>query len=305
MQSLMNEFASSYEWDYNEFVKWSQKKIEQADEENKLKKEKLADWMQYAGDVVYEVGSLAMAFSERKIQKYEDEIQKNNEMYETWLENENLTEAERKQMEKERAQREKELQKKIAKEKEKQAKIDKATAAFQIAINTASAVVEALPNIPLSIAIGALGAIQLATVLAKPIPKYKHGRKGGKAELAEVGDGGVSEVVTDSQGKFKYITPNKPTYTFLEQGDNVISSVPEYLEGLTLDKLNQAAIMTSLQSQAKALNDRQTQQNLDKEILKAIQEGNNKKQTPPPAPDYDRLARQIASELQFTKRRDV
>ncbi|MCG9970990.1 tape measure protein [Christiangramia crocea] len=305
MQALMNEFASSYEWDYNEFVKWSQKKIEQADEENKLKKEKLADWMQYAGDVVYEIGSLAMAFSERKIQKYEDEIQKNNEMYENWLENENLTDTERKQLEKERAEREKALQKKIAKEKEKQAKIDKATAAFSIAINTAAAIVEALPNIPLSIAIGALGAIQLATVLAKPIPKYKHGRKGGEAELAEVGDGGKSEVVTDSQGRFKYITPNKPTYTYLDKGDNVISSVPEYLEGLTLDKLNQAAIMTSLQSQAKALNNRQTEQNFNKEILKAIQEGNNKKQTPPPAPNYGRLASEFAKEMNFIRRRDV
>lgn len=316
-ESLISEFIDLYGKDFSKFKEFSEKKMSQANLENEYKKEKLLDWMQFSADAVSEIGNLAMAFSERKIQKYEEEIQANNEMYNNWLENENLTEAERKQWEKERQQREEELQKKKAKEQEKQAKIAKATAALTIAINTAAAIIGALApppvglgpvaGIPFSIQAGVMGALQLATVLAQPIPKYKKGRKGGKAEIAEVGDGGVSEVVTDRQGKFKYITPNKPTYTFLEQGDNVISSVPEYLEGMTLDKLNQAAIMTSLQSQARALNDKQTANEFRAQLLGLKEEikAGFKNVTINNHTNNDRLAAQIASELQFSKRRDV
>jgi len=50
------------------------------------------------------------------------------------------------------------------------AKQAKAVAMMEAIVNTASAVVEALPNIPLSIIVGALGAIQVALIAAQPIP---------------------------------------------------------------------------------------------------------------------------------------
>jgi len=52
----------------------------------------------------------------------------------------------------------------------KQAKQQKMQALFEIAINTASAIVQALPNVALAIMAGVLGAIQAATVLATPLP---------------------------------------------------------------------------------------------------------------------------------------
>ena len=64
--------------------------------------------------------------------------------------------------------------------------------------------------------------------MATPIPKYKMGRKGGPAEFAEVGDGGVHEVISRPDGSGARITPNKPTLTFLEQDDVVHKSMADF-----------------------------------------------------------------------------
>jgi hypothetical protein len=54
----------------------------------------------------------------------------------------------------------------------KEAKAQKLSAVFSIIVNTASAIVEALPNIVLAVFVGALGAAQLAITLATPLPSY-------------------------------------------------------------------------------------------------------------------------------------
>lgn len=73
-----------------------------------------------------------------------------------------------------------------AKEREirrQQAKREKALNIFQSIVNTASAVAEALPNIPLSIAVGIAGAIQTALIASTPLPELGTGgwiKKGDK-----------------------------------------------------------------------------------------------------------------------------
>lgn len=62
-----------------------------------------------------------------------------------------------------------------AKIKTKQAQADKQAAIFGIIINTALGIMKAAPVIPLMIATGILGAIQLALVASKPIPKFATG----------------------------------------------------------------------------------------------------------------------------------
>ncbi len=67
------------------------------------------------------------------------------------------------------------IDKKKAQAQKKQAKREKAVALLSAVVNTASAVVAALPNVPLSIAIGALGAAQIATIAGTPIPQFAEG----------------------------------------------------------------------------------------------------------------------------------
>ena len=61
--------------------------------------------------------------------------------------------------------------------KTRQARSDKQAALFNIAINTAQAISKANPVVPLMIFAGATGALQLAAVASRPIPKYKKGTK--------------------------------------------------------------------------------------------------------------------------------
>jgi hypothetical protein len=75
--------------------------------------------------------------------------------------------------------------KKIARD---QAKASKATNLVQAIVGTARAVVEALPNIPLSIVIGALGAIQIGKIASQPLPALGKGGFFDRPTAAIVGD---------------------------------------------------------------------------------------------------------------------
>lgn len=70
---------------------------------------------------------------------------------------------------------EEEYKKAVNKARREQAQKDKSLAIFQAIINTAAAVIKALPNIPLAAASAAIGAIQLAAIQARPIPEFNKG----------------------------------------------------------------------------------------------------------------------------------
>lgn len=70
------------------------------------------------------------------------------------------------------------------------AKREKITALFSIGIQTAQAVVEALPNVILAAVVGGLGAAQAAVVAAQPIPQFRRGGVMRKDGLAVVGEAG-------------------------------------------------------------------------------------------------------------------
>lgn len=280
---LMKEFKSSYDWDYQEFLKWSNKKIEQSDVEAQKKKEDLLMWMDISSAAINGVGNLFSVISDRKISKIDDEIKENEMLYDSILEEAEARGASDEQIteiEKQKEERRLKLEEKKRIEKQKQARAEKAFAAFQIIINTAASIIEALPNVPLSIAVGALGAIELAAVLATPVPKYKDGRKGGKEELAITGDGGVSEFITDKSGRLKAITPNKPTYTHLAEGDTVHKNLDAFADSLGYDDLVKASILTSISNQNDKLSSNELESVLDghlratrTEVRKGIEDG--------------------------------
>lgn len=85
----------------------------------------------------------------------------------------------------------------------RRARFEKAQSILNIILNTAQAVVKALPNIPLSIIVGAIGAAQLAAAIATPIPQYAEGIYGNESHPggpAIVGDGGKSEYIVTPDG---------------------------------------------------------------------------------------------------------
>lgn len=79
----------------------------------------------------------------------------------------------------------------------KQARQEKVFALFQIALSTAAAVVKALPNIPLSVAVGLIGAAEGAAAAAQPIPLFEGAMvKGSENGVnAQVGERNQDELV--------------------------------------------------------------------------------------------------------------
>lgn len=208
---------------------------------------------------------LGNALFERKIQNIEEEIDKNNEYYDKQIELAGNDERQKDLLNKEREKKNDELEKKKRKEQHKQAVFNKATALAQAGISTSLAILAALntqPFLPLGPAMatlaGVLGAIQIGAIIATPIPKYKDGRKGGPAETAWVGDGGVSEVITNPKTLNARLTPNIPTLTHLNEGDIVHKSMADYQAYM------RASILSGLKMDSHRLNDFQAMQNEEK-----------------------------------------
>ena len=76
----------------------------------------------------------------------------------------------------------------------------KAIGIMESIIHTASAVAEALPNIPLAIAVGIMGAIQTALIAGQALPALAKGGRLGKGEAGIVGERGAEVFVPDAAG---------------------------------------------------------------------------------------------------------
>lgn len=221
-----------------------------ASEAYKKKMDKVASAIQAISELLSGFADLGTAIFERKMEEIEAEQDANDEAYEKEVERiEKLeengaisteeAEARKRAAEDKTKQKEEEISKKKAVLQEKQAKFDKANNVIQTIMSTSLAIMRAWTNpftapaiIPLIIA---QGAIQLATILAQPIPKYAKGTKDHPGGLAIVGDGGKKEGIITDNGLF--VTPDKPTLVNLPAHAQVIPDL-SYIydrDGLTSD----------------------------------------------------------------------
>lgn len=211
--------------------------VTRADERAQKERQKnLKKWLQTASQAIGTIGSLVSAVYDGQIDRIEEEQDINDEKYEKDVEryekqaeqgaiSEEEAEARKRSAKAATEAKNEELEKKKQEIAHKQAVWEKATSIAQAGIATALAITEALPNIPLSILIGALGAIQVATILATPIPSYAEGTKDGAhpGGKALVGDAGKHEVVMYA-GK-AWVTPDTPTLVDLPKGAQVFPDV--------------------------------------------------------------------------------
>lgn len=211
--------------------------VTKADDNARKKRIKnVQKWLQIASQGIGAIGDLVKGVYDGQIDKIENEQDANDDAYDRNIERiENL--AERGAITEEEAEARKraakaateakneELAKKKAEIEHKQAVWDKATSVAQAGIATALAITQVLPNFVLAAIVGAIGALQVATILATPIPSYAEGTRdkshpGGKAL---VGDAGKHEVVMHS-GK-AWITPDTPTIVDIPKGAQVFPDV--------------------------------------------------------------------------------
>lgn len=201
----------------------------------KEKRQKQMELMQQVSSLLGSLGEFGDQLFQNKINQLDEENEANQEAYDKEIENiEKLeesgaisteeAEARKRAAEDKTKAKEEEIAKRKAQLQTKQAIFDKAIQLAQTGIATARGIMEAMAMIPpnpvMAAMIAAMGAVQAATILATPIPKYKEGTDYHKGGLAIVGDGGVPETVLTPDGKL-YLTPAFPTLTELPIGTKV------------------------------------------------------------------------------------
>lgn len=215
-------------------------KVAKADDKaHKDRMRSLQNWLQTAQQAIGNIGDLIATVYDGQITKIEDEQDANDEAYDRDIERIEkqveygvLSEEEaeiRKRAAKEKTEaKNRELEKKKQDLARKQAIWDKATSIAQAGIATALAITKALPNFILAAIVGAMGAIQVATIAATPIPSYAEGTKDGShpGGKALVGDGGKHEVVMYKG--MAWITPDAPMIVDLPTGAQVFPDVDDF-----------------------------------------------------------------------------
>lgn len=111
-----------------------------------------------------------------------------------------------------------------------QAESQKRLAMFNIAINTAQAIMAVFAKtpppagIPLALLVGAIGAAQLAMTASQPIPQFYKGTQNAPEGLAWTDEKGA-ELHTDKNGKIKDLGSNKGArLKKLEKGDKIYTA---------------------------------------------------------------------------------
>lgn len=234
------------------------KRVQDEEEDSYKKRMKNAQrWMGVASDAIGAIGNLMSTLYERDIEKIEDEQEANEEAYNADVEriealaesgaiSEEEAEARKRAAESETSRKNEELEKKKVQLQQKQAKWDKAVQLAQTGIATARGIMEAMAMIPpnpvLAAIIGAMGAVQVATIAATPIPAYKEGTKNGGhiGGLAIVGDGGKREVVV--YGGKSWVTPDVPTVVDLPKGAEVFPDISEFNENVRMNTIYDSGI---------------------------------------------------------------
>ncbi len=227
-------------------------RITEAD--NKASEKRMANaqqWLQVAADSLNTINELVSTVYDAKIAKVEEEQEANTaageaeqeritELVEKKVITEEEGEARKRAAEAQTAKRNEELEKKKQQLKHKQAVWDKANSIAQAGISTALAIMNMMKSAPWPVNIamaaiaGAMGAVQVATILATPIPKYAKGTDRHKGGPAIVGDGGVPELVIF--GSKSWITPDTPTLVDMPAGAVVkpsIDGIDDNTPGLT------------------------------------------------------------------------
>ena len=209
---------------------------QQSTEAQRKKIESIADAIDQASQLMGALSNFVSTIYEGQVQKIEEEQEESekaseaelariDKLAETGAITTEEAEARKRAAEEKTAKRNEEMEKKKAALQTRQAKLEKTTNIIQTIMNTATGIMKAFAQggmfaTPIAAMIAAMGAVQLATIVAQPIPKYAKGTKGHKGGLAWVGDGGVSETIITDKGM--YLTPDTPTLVDLPKGAKVI-----------------------------------------------------------------------------------
>lgn len=180
--------------------------------------EKFAVGMKYIGDVAKETFAF---ISQQQQAQYEQQYQRLEQERDVALMFAGESATARQEIEEQYERRRVAIQR-------RQAQAQKKLAIFNTIINTAQGITSALamtpPNVPLSIAIGVIGAVQTAMIASQQIPQFWKGTDDAPEGWAWTQEKG-REIITDKQGRVKSTGSDKGAQlTYLNKGDKVYTA---------------------------------------------------------------------------------
>lgn len=205
-----------------------------------------------------EVFNFASTLNNAWLEKETDRLDKESEANEKWRDDEiasierleeqgviskEQAEARKQQIEDQAAANEEEIEQKRLEAQRQAAIYDKAISAAQAGVAIALAITKSLATPALIPWIAALGAVQLATILATPIPEYARGTDDHGGGLAIVGDGGRPELVV-LPDRTMWRTPATDTLVNLPEHAQVLPDYYAAVRELAMPRLERADIPT-------------------------------------------------------------
>ena len=210
-EKLMEEYMDMYGTDFSQFANFiSQKERLQS------------DFIGYSMELMNQMFALGNQIFNQQLENIHAEMRAIEDKYDLQYELAEGDKEKQKAIAREKEFYMKKLEKEELKIRQRQAKYQKAQGITNAIINTAVAVSKVAWVPALAAIVAALGAAQVATIIAQPIPKYAEGTDFHPGGLAVVGDGGRSEIIVGKSGMYK--TPSTSTLANLEKGSKVYPS---------------------------------------------------------------------------------
>lgn len=207
----------------------------------------------YAATVVDSILEMKLNAIDREMEKLQERYDLQKELIDLEEGDAEAKEERLRQLEKERRIREKKLEKEREKAEKKAFLVQQAIMAATVVAETAKGIAVATATYgsnpitapllgPIISLIIGTGAIQLGTILAQSIPKFKDGHLSGTHEgSAIINDGGRMEVVERRGGAIEMFSA-KDAMIHMQRGDKVHKSIDSFLErGGSMDHLVRAS----------------------------------------------------------------
>lgn len=241
LQEMIAKQLADAQIKYNAYSNAEQIKSDEetAKEKEEARKQQQQAAVQLAMATLDFMGTLNDAALERELNRLDKESEENEKWRDEEIErierleergviSKEEAEARKKHIEDQAAANEEKIEAKRAEAERKAAINERLLAIAKATINTAVAVSQVAANPVLAGIVAALGAVQIATILATPIPEYAEGTQDHAGGLAIVGDGGRSELVMLPDGRV-WKTPAVDTLVNLPEHSQVL---PDYREAV-------------------------------------------------------------------------
>jgi len=212
----------------------------------------LSDWANLSKELI---GSVLDA----SLQRYDIELQTAQRNRDLIINNELATEEA-----KENARRKfEEERRRIQTERAKQ---ERENALIKIAVDTGVAIVSALPNIPLSIAVAGIGLAQAAIVASQPLPEFEQGTNNAPEGWA-ITQEKRPEPIVDKNGNLKTMgSYGGDSLTYLNKGDRVFKNRDDFFKEFNMDNINKAVFEMNMQSVGNTLKEKSVDSSLLREM---------------------------------------